>query len=227
MVDWLDVDRVADLVRKYGALLPYPIELEHRGTSRVLTEEPPPWRRTFETPAERRAAAFAYGARLLGQSQFLDAFPIKTAAGKVEGLAYVLPFSPSPTALPSHRVYLKGMLVTEHADNLLPRWAVFVTCIVDASELTPTASRETFYEDETLGRVRAELGAALRVYLAELKAGDPRLLESFVNLHHRSLKALAAYDDEFLDLFLDVLPFETTIPPSDACPSRRSASART
>jgi molecular chaperone HtpG len=211
MAEWFDPDRVTDLAKKFGALLPYPIELEHDGTTRTLNDEPPPWRRTFASPADERAACLAFGAQLLGSSQFLDVFRLRTEAGGVEGLAYVLPFPPSPTALPSHRVYLKGMLVSEHAENLLPRWAVFVTCILDASELTPTASRETFYDDEVLARVRAEIGHALRAYLAELKTGEPRLLETFVNLHHRSLKAIAAYDDEFLDLFLDVLPFETTM----------------
>lgn len=211
MADWFEPDRMAELARKFGALLPFPIELEHDGTKRALNDEPPPWRRKFESPADERTASLEFGARLLGSSQFLDVFRVRTEAGGVEGLAYVLPYPPSPTALPAHRVYLKGMLVSEHAENLLPRWAVFVTCILDATELTPTASRETFYDDDVLASVRVEIGRALRSYLAELKTGEPRLLETFVNLHHRSLKAIAAYDDEFLDLFLDVLPFETTM----------------
>ena len=55
------------------------------------------------------------------------------------GAAYVLPFRPSLAAQGSHRVYLKGMLVSESARNLVPEWAFFVKCVVDASQLRPNA----------------------------------------------------------------------------------------
>ncbi|MBR7678894.1 HSP90 family protein, partial [Streptomyces daliensis] len=56
-------------------------------------------------------------------------------------VAYVLPSAVSPARRGAHRVHLKGMLLTERADELLPDWAFFVRCVIDTDSLRPTASR--------------------------------------------------------------------------------------
>jgi molecular chaperone HtpG len=101
------------------------------------------------------------------------------------------------------------MLVSENAEGLLPDWAFFVKCVVNANELRPTASRESFYEDEALSLTRAALGRSLRSYLVELAQEQPQRLQKLISLHMLSIKALAVDDDEFYQLFIDWLPFET------------------
>ena len=73
------------------------------------------------------------------------------------------------------------------------------------------ASRESFYEDDSLARTREALGRCLRDYLVNLARRDPRRLQQFIGLHALSIKALAAKDDAFYELFIDWLPFETTL----------------
>ncbi len=102
------------------------------------------------------------------------------------------------------------MLLSEEADNLLPDWAFFVKAIVNANDLRPTASRESFYEDERLEATRVELGNCLRDYLLHLAEKESSRFERFLAVHHLALKALAAQDDECYRLFIDWLPFETT-----------------
>ncbi|MCB9601217.1 MAG: HSP90 family protein [Sandaracinus sp.] len=210
--EWFDVAQVSELAGRFGALLPFPVEItSSAGTARV-NDEPPPWKRRFESASDARDAALAFGRKVLGADvPFFDVLPLKTDAGGVEGLAFVLPYSPPPTAPAAHRVYLKGMLLSEKADNLLPRWAFFVTCVLDAQALRPTASRESFYEDDALERARDALGGALRAYLMLLREHDPQRLELLITLHFRAIKALASQDDELLALFLDLLPFETSL----------------
>ena len=58
----------------------------------------------------------------------------------VRGVAYVLPTAVSPAQRASHRVHLKGMLLTERAEQLLPDWAFFVRCVIDPDSLRPTAA---------------------------------------------------------------------------------------
>lgn len=70
--------------------------------------------------------------------------------GNVSGVAYILNYTVLPSAKSSHRIYLKHMMLTEKGDNLIPDWAVFTKCIINATDLRPTASREGFYVDETL-----------------------------------------------------------------------------
>jgi molecular chaperone HtpG len=102
------------------------------------------------------------------------------------------------------------MLLSEEAENLLPEWAFFVKAVVNANDLRPTASRESFYEDEKLEAARVALGECLRDYLVNLSKRDPQKLEQFIGLHHLSIKALAVQDDEFYKLFIHWLPFETS-----------------
>ncbi len=210
MEGWFDPERLVELATRFGALLPFPVAVDGGSGAQVINPSPPPWRRSFANANEAREASLTFGRELLG-GEFLDVVPIRSEAGGVEGLAYVLPFSPSPNSPSAHRVYLKGMLLSEKAENLLPRWAFFVTCVLDAKSLRPTASRERFYEDASLDAAREALGDGLRRYLLALREEDPRRLEALIAIHYRAIKALAAHDTEFLMLFLDALPFETSM----------------
>jgi len=92
----------------------------------------------------------------------------------------------------------------------LPPWAFFVRCVVNASDLRPTASRESFYEDKSLAKARDELGGCLRDYIIGLAKDDKDALRRLIGIHQRSFKALAVEDDEFFKVIADLLPFETT-----------------
>src|SRR5262249_26903998 len=145
------------------------------------------------------------------ETSFFDAIPLHSDAGKVDGVAYVLPYSPSLAHKRTHRVYLKNMLLSESAEGLLPDWAFFVKCVVNAHGLRPTASREEFYEDDALMSARDTLGECLRNYLIALSEDEPSRLQQLIQLHFMSMKALASQDDEFFRLIIDYLPFETTL----------------
>jgi molecular chaperone HtpG len=150
-----------------------------------------------------------YGQRLF-DTDFLDYIPLEAESGAVQGVAFVLPFAASLAEPRTHRVYLKGMLVSERSTQVMPPWAFFVQCVVDAHELRPTASREALYEDEALADTREQLGRSLRSWLLWVAKHDPRRLTALISVHHRAIKALAAEDDDVLAMFADVLPFETT-----------------
>ena len=203
-------ERVRQLALHYGGLLPFPILLSAQGTTERINAEGAPWRRKYESSSERREALLAYGREVFG-SDFIDCIPLKSPAGDVEGVAFVLPISPHYNAKQKHRVYLKNMLLSESAENLLPDWAFFVKCVVNANGLRPTASRESFYENETLVQARQALGKALRRYLTELAKDDPRALQRLISLHGLSVKALALDDDDFYRLVIGWLPFETSL----------------
>jgi molecular chaperone HtpG len=207
--DYFEPDRLAERVHHYGSLLPYPIRLSAGGPARLINAEGPPWRGHFASDEERRTALLEYGRKTLGE-EFFDAIPLRSGVGEVEGVAFVLPYSPSLATRRTHRVYLKHMLLSESVEGLVPDWAFFVKCVVNANDLRPTASRESFVEDDKLAATRDALGRLLRDYLCGLARHDPRRLQQLVALHHLSIKALAARDDDFFRLFIDWLPFETS-----------------
>ncbi|MEU5403129.1 HSP90 family protein [Streptomyces sp. NPDC005963] len=203
--DWLAEERVFALARDFGRLLPYDI----RVGDRPVTELPAPWERSHPGPSARRVALAAHCHELFGFSP-LDSIDLGVPLAGVRGVAYVLPSSVSPAQRSGHRVHLKGMLLTEKADELLPEWAFFVRCVIDTDSLRPTASRESLYEDETLAIVREALGERIREWLTGLAAGDPERLAQFLTVHHLGVKSLARHDTEMLRTMLPWLPFETT-----------------
>lgn len=200
--------KLVELGKRFGVLLPYPIKMNSGAKSEHINEHGVPWRQEFTSEKQRQRSLLAYGKDAFGRS-FLEAIPLKSKAGDVDGVAYVLPHEVSPAAKREDRVYLKNMLLSDKADNLLPEWAFFVKAIVNANALKPTASRESFYEDYTLDQARDELGNCLRAYLYSLAEHRPEQLRKFVSVHVLALKALAKDDDQFFNLIIDVLPFQT------------------
>ncbi len=201
MEDWFELDRVRELATHFGGLLPHPIKV----AGAAINGAPPPWR----AASPDRDAVLEYGRALFG-ADFFDWIPLRSSIGDVDGVAYVLPYTASLATKNTHRVYLKNMLLSESGEHVLPSWAFFVKAVVNANDLRPTASRESFYEDESLEGTREALGACLREYLVKLAATDKRRLMRLIELHYLPIKALAVEDDDFFRLFIDHLPFETT-----------------
>ncbi|MER5290556.1 HSP90 family protein [Streptomyces pharetrae] len=203
--EWLSRERILALARDFGALLPYDVRVGEE----AVTDLPAPWDRPYPSPAARRVALARHCHEQFGFTP-LDSIGLDVPLAGIRGVAYVLPSAVSPAQRARHRVHLKGMLLTERAEQLLPDWAFFVRCVLDTDSLRPTASREALYEDETLAAVREALGERIRSWLTGLAAGDPQRLTAFLSVHHLGVKSLARHDREMLRTMLPWLPFETT-----------------
>jgi molecular chaperone HtpG len=203
----------ADWVRErllwFGVHLQVPLWLQ-TAAGRERLDAVPPWRRAWPSESERRAGLLAYGEQAFGEP-LVDAIPLRSEAGGVDGVAFVLARSPRYGVRPRHRVYLKGMLLGDDVHNLLPEWAFFVRCVVDASALEPNASREALRDDERLEDARRELGELLKRYWETLARERPEALRRLIELHGLSVRALAVDDDDFFALVADSLQFETSL----------------
>ncbi|MEV6606276.1 HSP90 family protein [Kutzneria sp. NPDC051319] len=195
---------VLRLTHRYGGLLPLPIRLG----STVVNDEPPPWELPALTMDQQRENALSYARRVLDLDP-LDAIPLH--ADGVRGLAFVLPYEPSPAARQDHRVYLRRMLLSDSADRLLPDWAFFVRCVIDADNLRPNAARDGFAEDARLDEIREQLGRCIRDHLTDLARMWPSRLAGIVAMHHAGISALAVHDEQCLLLFADWLPVDTSL----------------
>ncbi|WP_393061082.1 HSP90 family protein [Streptomyces sp. LN549] len=202
---WLSEERVLALARDFGSLLPYDVRVGEA----AVTGLPAPWDRAYTSPAGRRVALARHCHEQFGFTP-LDTIDLGLPLAGIRGVAHVLPSAVSPAQRAGHRVHLKGMLLTDRADELLPEWAFFVRCVIDTDSLRPTASREALYADETLAAVRDALGERIRDWLTGLAAGDPERLAQFLSVHHLGVKSLARHDSAMLRTMLPWLPFETT-----------------
>ncbi|MEU0603254.1 HSP90 family protein [Streptomyces sp. NPDC006393] len=218
--EWTRPAQVHALARHFGSLLRHPVTFDDGtggpggpagsgGPSVSVNPEPAPWARTYPTPGARSRALAAYGEEVFGFTP-LDTIELDLPAVGLKGIACVLPESVPAGRRHGHRVHVKGMLLSEQAEDILPEWAFFVRCVVDAESLRPTASRESLYEDDTLAAVRDALAERLRAWIARAAASDPDLLGRFLQAHHLAVKSLAVHDDEILRMLLPWLPFETT-----------------
>jgi molecular chaperone HtpG len=197
---WLAASMVTMLAKQYGSLLPVRVFVGDE----LITQEPP-WL------AQNRALALrAYAREHIGIDPF-DIVELTVPEAGLVGAAFILPVASNPLARGGHRVYLKRMLLSENATGLLPEWAFFARCVVDTSELRPTASREALYEDSLLETVRESIGDQLRGWLVRLAARDPHRLAEFLDVHRLGVKALALHDDEMLKLVDQWLPLETNV----------------
>ncbi|MEK8224965.1 hypothetical protein NKG05_00560 [Oerskovia sp. M15] len=227
MEHWLAPETVTALAQDFGSLLPVDLQVQvhldlegppgpggtenDRGGTvwRRLSGRELPWKEAHADPAERDAALTRYAERTLGFRP-LACIDLDIPLAGLSGVAYVLPAAVSPTTPASHRVYLKRMLLGTKVDDLLPPWAFFVRCVLDASALRPTASREGLYDDEVLLATREALGAQVRAWALTTLSEDSPAGRAFMKVHHLAVRALALQDDDMLELAARVLLFETT-----------------
>ena len=212
---WLSLETVQALASDFGGLLPWDVAIEvhlDEGETlwRRLTATALPWRAAYPSPAEREAALAAYCAQTLGFRP-LASIDLAVPVVGLTGVGFLLPGSTSPMSTNPHRVYLKRMLVGAQVQGLLPPWAFFVRCVVDAGALRPTASREALYEDDVLLATRDALGRVVRDWLVGVLAEESPLRRAFISTHHLAIRSLALQDDEMLDLAARLLPYETTL----------------
>ena len=202
---WLAGPTVTELARLYGSLLPIDVRV---GQDRVATGAPP-WLASYPTPQARREALEDYALDFLGVRPF-DVIDLAVPEAGLTGVAFVLPMPANPAGRAAHRIYLKRMLLSEGAEGLLPDWAFFVRCVIDAEELRPTASREALYEDDLLETTREALGNQVRDWLMSLATTEPTRMREFLAIHQLGVKALALHDTGMLRLAYQWLPFETS-----------------
>ncbi len=204
-----ELDELITNLVYYGGLLPYKIEVISGKKRQIINPEGIPWHQEFPSETKKIEYLLEYGKKTF-DVDFIDAIPLRSKIGKVDGVAFVLPYAPTVAQNPTHRVYLKQMLLSEKAENLVPNWAFFVKCIINVNDLRPTASRESFYEDEKLQKTREAIGDNLRNYLFHLHRTQPDRLRRVIQLHNLSIKAMALENDDCFHMFMDLLTFETS-----------------
>ncbi len=205
------VKNIQKLLRHYGEILPFPIELRESNEEQYqcINPEPAVWERSFMDKGTRRLEILRYGTQIF-DTPFDDFLDVNLPEFGVSGVAYILPYSANVNTQQAHRVYLKKMLVFTTVDNILPEWCFFVRAVLNVTQLRPTASRERFYEDTRLDEFRVALGAVVRRYLFSLAQNDTAKLAQIIGIHEQAFKQIALRDDDFFQMIIPFLHFQTT-----------------
>jgi molecular chaperone HtpG len=213
MEHWLAIDTVTALASEFGSLLPVDIAIEvplgDQTAWRRITEAGLPWTRDYPHDLARKAALTDFCEKSLGFTP-MALIDLSVPLAGVTGVAFVLPTAVPPGSGGHHRVYLKRMLLGNRVTGLLPEWAFFVRCVVDATDLSPTASREQLYSDDILLATQEALAATVRQWVIDTLDSESTVAKQFIRTHHLAVRNLALTDDTMLDLAAHVLPFEST-----------------
>lgn len=205
MEEYFTREVIERLITYYGLLLPFPIIIRQYGKEKQINPTYLPW----EGRNTNQQELLLFG-KVMFDEQFFDCVPFRSEKGNVSGVAYIRNYPVLPSARVNHRIYLKNMLLTEKGDNLIPDWAVFTKCIVNATDLRPTASREGFYVDEVLEAAREVIEDCLTDYIADLAENEPDRFRQFFRIHHLTLMSLALASSKLFGTLADYFQFETT-----------------
>lgn len=203
--DYFTEKVIRKLLVYYGLLLPFPVIVRIHGREEQINPSYLPW----DGRETNKQELLLFG-QMMFEEQFLDCVPLRSEKGNVSGVAYIVKYPVLPSARGSHRIYLKNMLLTEKGDNLIPDWAVFTKCIINATDLRPTASREGFYVDEVLDEAREAIEDALIGYIADMAENNKELFDTFFRIHRLTLMSLALATPKLFGILVDYCEFETT-----------------
>ena len=195
-------EEVVRLLKEYGFLLQTPVEFEGDGGIRRINDAFIPWRQPFCSNEE----ILRFG-ELIFDEEFFGAVPIK--GDGLTGYAFISRRQTSAAAMGQHKIFLKDMLITEDGKELIPKWAFFTRCILDAEDLTPTASREGFVADHRLSRARGDIEKSIFEYFVALSIYDVNMLKQLTSIHNVAIKSLAVENEKIYKLFFQFLLFSS------------------
>lgn len=198
------------LLERYCALLRVPVWLH--GDAVALNAEVPPWRVSDEHPLRARARRQELATRF--ERRFAPICTMDVTAGEgsdVRGLLWVQDggtYGSSDNRCVS--VFVRGMLIDDDADALLPRWAGFVGGVVESAELTPTASREDLQRDDAFAAASKRVADELVRGLAEVARTQPEAWRRVLLRHNEALLGAALADPRVFELVAHELAIPTS-----------------
>lgn len=187
---------------EYGYLILTPVFFDGEEEKKVVNSNFIPWRQPFCMSDD----IMNFGEQIF-EDTFFDVIPL--IGDGIKGYAYISTRQTSASAVNRHKIFLKNMFVTEDGKDIVPKWAFFTRCIVNAEELTPTASREDFIKDAKLMKVKNQIEKCIFDYFVSLSQYDVRKLKQLTHIHNVAIKSLAVDNDQIFKLFFPFLTFPT------------------
>lgn len=187
---------------EYGFLILTPVYFDGENEKKIVNSNFIPWRQSFTMVDE----IMTFGEEIFDE-EFFDVIPL--VGEGIKGYAYISTRQTSASTTNRHKIFLKNMFVTEDGKDIIPKWAFFTKCIINADDLTPTASREGFTRDHKLMKVKNQIEKCIFDYFISLSQYDVRKLKQITHIHNVAIKSLVVENDQIFKLFFPFLTFPT------------------
>ncbi|PYC87949.1 molecular chaperone HtpG [Streptomyces tateyamensis] len=201
-----DEGALREVLARYCVLLPIPVFVGE--DARPVNDIPVPWREE-PGPARGHAARMEFAATFGRRFEPLTAFPFEPAEGATDAVGLLWVQDGGSYGSSDNRdlsVYLRGMLLSEDARDLLPSWAGFVGGVIESNRLTPTASREDLQRDEHYRALQRALADAVVDGLYETARLHPAAWRRILTRHGQDLLGAALCDERLFTLLADDVP---------------------
>ncbi len=193
-------EKIVALLKEYGFLIQIPVNFSGDGGNRLINDGFIPWRQPFCSNEE----ILRFG-ELIFEEKFFGVVPISGEG--IKGYAFVSQRQTSAATAGRHKIFLKDMFITEEGKDLIPKWAFFTRCILNAENLTPMASREGFVADHQLSKARNTIEKCMFEYFVALSQYDVNKLKQLTIIHNVAIKSLAVEQEQIYKLFFPFLTF--------------------
>jgi len=210
--DLADPRTARDLLTHYCRLLPVPVWLDD--DEEPLNGVPPPWRSgdAERSPLALKKAGLDFAREFEHRFEPLCAFGFGHGDGS--GTSALLWIQDGSTYGGSDNrnvsVFVRGMLVTDTARELLPAWAGFVGAVIESDRLLPTASREDIQRDEGYREVQEQLAEALVAGLKDYARNEPATWRQILSRHNEALLGAAVSDERLFEVLDEQLKVPTS-----------------
>ncbi|MFC9324995.1 ATP-binding protein [Kitasatospora sp. NPDC057015] len=204
-----DEHALREVLTRYCVLLPIPVFVGD--DERPVNDVPVPWRGPAE--GDRHEARMRFAAAFGRRFEPLTAFPLTPAGADTDAVGLLWVQDGGTYGSSDNRdlaVYLRGMLLSDDARDLLPGWAGFIGGVVESNLLTPTASREDLQRDGHYRALQRALTDAIVDGLYETARLRPAAWRRILARHGQDLLGAALCDDRLFTLLADDVPVPTS-----------------
>lgn len=208
----LDEVEEGSLVRDTFRLLPTPVLLG-ADSEAPINQDTPPWRlEPAPHPIRRRQLELQFASALEPLFEPLVCFRLPYHEGDgSQGLLWIQDGGSYLTS--DHRsvsVYVRGMLVTHDARDLLPSWAGFAGAVVESRDLEITASREEIRKGPKAEHLAARIRACLVEGLEELARAGAEGWQLVLRRHGETLRGASVAEPRLFDALAGQLQVPTS-----------------
>ena len=205
--EYLNKDKVEELVKKYSDYIRYPIMLEDKTLNTML----PIWKKNKKSIKDEDYDNFYMN------NYFDFEKPLKKLHYKVEGNTSYTALLYIPSKRPYNyfttdyitdlKLYCKGVFIKNEVKELISDHYRFVRGIIDSEDLSLNISREILQEDKQMQLIKKSIDKKIKAFLENMLQNERADYEKFFDEFGQQLK-FGVYDnfgankDELIDLIM-------------------------
>jgi molecular chaperone HtpG len=212
--EFLQPERLRQLVRKYSDHLSLPIILRHDGKDETLNQAKAFWTRPKSELSDEDYQAFYK--HLSHDWEDARAWAHHRVEGNLEYTSLLYLPRRAPFDLYDReqsngvQLYVRRVFIMDKAAELLPPWLRFMRGLVDSSDLPLNVSRELLQNNRTVEKIRAALVRRSLDLLEDLAANKPQEYLEFWNTFGVVLKEGGIEDQGQQERIAKLLRFRST-----------------